>query len=293
MRLWRIEIWRMGGNMVKTLSPLRYPGGKSKIYEKVKNLVITNSYEDRTYVEPFAGGFGIGINLLCEGVVKTAILNDFDSHIYNFWHSVLNDTENLIRLISDTPITIEERENQKLNYADENASSLNDGFATLFLNRVNYSGVIKGGPIGGLSQQGKYNIDCRFNKEEIKSRIKRIAEHRDHISLYNLDASKLIANLLENSKSTSFFNIDPPYVAKGSKLYTNYFKESDHRNLGKVIADSLRDVPWITTYDDCELIREIYKQFLMLRYSIQHNVRNSIQGEEVVITNISKESFVW
>ena len=70
--------------MAKSLSPLRYPGGKSKIYEKVKNLIVTNGYQGRTYVEPFAGGFGIGIGLLCEDVVKAAILNDYDSHIYHF-----------------------------------------------------------------------------------------------------------------------------------------------------------------------------------------------------------------
>jgi len=151
--------------MAKSFSPLRYPGGKTKIYEKVKNLIVSNGFDNRVYVEPFAGGFGIGIGLLCENVVPSVILNDFDSHIYHFWLSVLNDTDNLLRLISDTPITIEEREKQKQNYRDTDADILTDGFATLFLNRVNFSGVLKGGPIGGLDQSGTYKIDCRFNKK--------------------------------------------------------------------------------------------------------------------------------
>lgn len=41
--------------MAKSLSPLRYPGGKSKIYDKVKTLIVNNGYEDRTYVEPLRG----------------------------------------------------------------------------------------------------------------------------------------------------------------------------------------------------------------------------------------------
>lgn len=279
--------------MAKLFSPLRYPGGKSKIYEKVKTLIEYNAMGNRTYVEPFAGGFGIGIGLLCDNIVQSAILNDVDSHIYHFWHSVFYSTDDLLRKITDTPITIDEREKQKAMYKDSAADALSDGFATLFLNRVNFSGVINGGPIGGLTQSGAYKLDCRFNKEEIKKKIANIALLKNRISLYNYDASDLIINRLEFQNNPAFFNIDPPYVVKGSRLYTNYFKESDHRNLEQVITDHLKGIPWIITYDDCELIRDIYKQYLMTGYNIQHNARVSVQGKELIITNIPEDSFVW
>lgn len=280
--------------MAKSLSPLRYPGGKSKIYEKIRNLIVANGYEGRTYVEPFAGGFGIGIGLLREGVVKAAILNDFDSHIYHFWHSVLNDTDNLLRLISDTPITIEERERQKQIYRDANADPLCDGFATLFLNRVNFSGVIKGGPIGGLAQTGTYKIDCRFNKDDISSKIETIAKLKGKIKLYNRDAGYLIRMSLMKMKAPMFLNIDPPYVVKGSQLYTNFFTEGDHLNLQRVIAKHLdEEFPWIITYDDCPLVRDLYRQFYMREYSINHNAGGSVKGKEIVITNLPVDRFVW
>jgi DNA adenine methylase len=280
--------------MAKSLSPLRYPGGKSKIYEKVKNLIITNGYGDRTYVEPFAGGFGIGIALLQESIVPSAILNDFDSHIYHFWCAVINDTENLLRLISDTPITIEEREKQKQNYNDAEADPLTDGFATLFLNRVNFSGVIKGGPIGGLDQSGTYKVDCRFNKGEIKNKIETIAHLKSKIKLYNNDAGYLIKMNLMKMKSPMFLNIDPPYVIKGSKLYTSFFTEGDHLNLQRVITKHLTDEhPWIITYDDCTLVRELYKQFHMQEYEIAHNAGGTVLGKEIVITNLSANNFLW
>ena len=280
--------------MAKSLSPLRYPGGKSKIYEKVRNLIIANGYEDRTYVEPFAGGFGIGVGLLCEGVVKSAILNDYDSHIYNFWYSVLYDTDNLLRLISDTPITIEERERQKQNYRDINSDYLNDGFATLFLNRVNFSGVIKGGPIGGLAQTGAYKVDCRFNKADIRSKIEIIAKFKGKIKLYNKDAGYLIRMNLMKMKAQLFLNIDPPYVIKGSQLYTNFFTEGDHSDLQRVILKHLgAEYPWIITYDDCPLVRNLYKQFYMQEYGIAHNAGGTVQGKEIVITNLSSSNFRW
>lgn len=279
--------------MAKSLSPLRYPGGKSKIYDKIINLIETNALGNKTYVEPFAGGFGIGIGLLCDDMVKTAILNDFDSHIYHFWFSVLYHTDELLKKIIDTPITLEERYRQKAIYRNDTADEVSDGFATLFLNRVNFSGVINGGPIGGLSQSGTYKIDCRFNKVEISKKIETIASLRDRIELYNFDASELISQHLQGQIRTSFFNIDPPYVKKGRRLYTNYFKEEDHKSLERIITEYLGETQWIVTYDDCNLIRDIYKDYLMIEYDIQHNVGSSVQGKEIVITNIPESSFTW
>lgn len=280
--------------MAKSLSPLRYPGGKSKIYEKIKNLIEVNEYGNRMYVEPFAGGFGIGIGLLCDGIVPSAILNDFDPHIYHCWYAILNDTENLLRLITDTPITIEERERQKQNYQDVDSDPLTDGFATLFLNRVNFSGVIKGGPIGGLDQSGAYKIDCRFNKEDVKRKIEVIAQLKGKIKLYNKDAGYLIRMSLMKMKSPMFLNIDPPYVIKGSKLYTNFFTESDHRNLQRVIIKHLdAEYPWIITYDNSPLVRDLYGIFHFKEYGIAHNAGGTVQGKELVITNLPTDRFHW
>lgn len=279
--------------MARSLSPLRYPGGKSKIYDNVKALIKLNGFESRTYVEPFAGGFGIGIGLLHEGIIESVILNDYDRHIYNFWYSVLYDTDKLIELINDTKITLEERELQKSIYRNNNINPLFDGFATLFLNRVNFSGIIKGGPIGGLKQTSLYKVDCRFNKEEVIKKIKFIASMKKRIKLYNCDASWLITMSLKKMKKPLFINIDPPYVEKGSQLYTNYFTDKDHRALKSTIEKHLCDIPWIVTYDDCELIREIYCNYYMQSYGINHSAGESKRGKELVITNISQNNFNW
>ena len=279
--------------MAKSLSPLRYPGGKSKIYDKVKTLIETNSLSDKIYVEPFSGGFGIGLGLLSNGIVKSTVLNDFDSHIYHFWYAVLHHTDELIKMITDVPISIKEREKQKSIYIDISADNVSDGFATLYLNRVNFSGIIDAGPIGGLSQKGEYKINCRFNKTEIVKKIEKIALLKKHIDLYNCDASDLIKIHLQGKICTSFFNIDPPYVKKGKRLYSNYFEEKDHRSLEKIIAKYLAETQWIVTYDDCDLIRDIYKNYHLVGYGILHNAGGSVRGKEIVITNISKDTFSW
>ena len=162
-----------------TRSPLRYPGGKSKIYNNIRNLIVTNEYTGRTYVEPFAGGFGVGIALLEDNIIEQAIMNDLDIHLYHFWDAVLHQTEALINLVRETPITLDERMRQKQIYSNEESPPLLDGFSTLFLNRVNYSGVLFAGPLGGRNQNSAYPLGCRFNKNNIIERIQTVARFRD------------------------------------------------------------------------------------------------------------------
>ena len=38
--------------MINTPSPLRYPGGKTVLYEKVKNIINQNISGKCTYIEP-------------------------------------------------------------------------------------------------------------------------------------------------------------------------------------------------------------------------------------------------
>ena len=87
-------------------SPLRYPGGKYKLYKYVTELVKENNCT--TYIEPFCGGAAIALELLFEGVVKDVIINDYDYTIFCFWNSILHETEKFVQLILDTQITIDE-----------------------------------------------------------------------------------------------------------------------------------------------------------------------------------------
>ena len=51
--------------MPTTDSPLRYPGGKTKFYPTVKNIIKKNyPKSDCVYIEPFAGGAGLALKLL-------------------------------------------------------------------------------------------------------------------------------------------------------------------------------------------------------------------------------------
>ena len=159
---------------MKFYSPLRYPGGKSKLTKQIISLLETNNYNHGIYVEPFAGGAGIALSLLFNNYVDRIHINDLDTSIYSFWKAVLENNKEFIQLIRDTPITIEEWKHQRsIQDNPENASVLELGFSTFYLNRTNISGIIKGGVIGGYNQSGNYKMDARFNKENLINRIKK------------------------------------------------------------------------------------------------------------------------
>ena len=76
---------------------------------------------------------------------------------------------------------MKEWEKQKRIYENTRSEFLL-GFATFFLNRTNYSGVITGGPIGGFEQKGQWKIDARFNKKSLIDRIERISYFKSLLS---------------------------------------------------------------------------------------------------------------
>ena len=72
-------------------SPLRYPGGKSKIAPLIRTIMQTSNNTHTTYIEPFAGGSGVALNLLLEGYVNHIVINDYDKAIYSFWRALKDD----------------------------------------------------------------------------------------------------------------------------------------------------------------------------------------------------------
>jgi DNA adenine methylase len=263
-------------------SPLRYPGGKGKISQIFKQIIKDNLLCDGTYIELYAGGASVALALLLNEYVSKIIINDLDDSIYSFWHSVLYDTEKLCQLIKDSPINIDCWDKQKyIQINKEKFDKIDTAFSTLFLNRTNFSGVLKGGIIGGRSQTGKWKIDARFNKETLINRIERIALYKDRIVLSNEDAIKLLKKYKNRTMKKTILYLDPPYYIKGKDLYLNYYNDQDHEN----IADTIKkiDGKWVITYDRVPFIKKLYKSFRQIEYSINYSVGNASVGNEIFI----------
>lgn len=270
-----------------TSSPLRYPGGKGRMYKQILAIMQEYNLFHHIYTEPFAGGFGLGIKLLTDSKVEKAIINDADPHIYEFWKNVFYNSESLIKLIENIEVNIENWKIQKEIYENiEKASSLEIAFSAFYLNRTNYSGVLKGGPLGGMEQKSLYKIDCRMNKERLIKKIQEISTYREKVEIYNKDVSDFIKKIIIPRKEVLFVNFDPPYVIKGYSLYQNYYKEKDHIALSEIILAQLHNLSWIMTYDDCDLIKGLYSQYSPEEFTLNHFAGRKKIGRELLIKNL-------
>ena len=271
--------------MNKTISPLRYPGGKAKVYHQILKLLEKNNKVGTIYIEPFAGGCGLALMLLKNNIVSGLILNDIDKSIYCFWKSVIKYNAEFCEMIEKATISLEEREIQKLiqnNKENINKRKKEDilklGFSTFYLNRVNRSGIIKAGVIGGLKQTGNYKIDCRFNKESLIEKIREIGKYKDKIKFYNLDTIKFLDRI---KKKNTFIFFDPPYYKKGKELYTNFYGTEDHKELANKIFSLRND--WIVTYDNVQEIKELYQNYRQNEFDISYTLANKRKAKEVMI----------
>jgi DNA adenine methylase len=263
------------------VSPLRYPGGKRKLANFIRLIFHHNNLLDGDYVEPYAGGASVALTLLYEEYARHIYINDIDRGLYAFWQTALDQTDNLCRLIQDTPLTMEEWHRQKAIQSDTEASPLALGFSTFFLNRTNRSGIIGGGVIGGKDQTGAWLLDARFNRADLIYRIQKVARYRHRIHLYNLDAIEFIKSISEKLSTKVLIYFDPPYYLKGQQLlYTNFYETRDHENVSKVV--SALNSNWIVSYDDVPQIRELYCEFKLLEYDLHYSAQDRYRGDEIM-----------
>lgn len=242
--------------MPVTDSPLRYPGGKTQLAPFVIDLARANGLYGGVYAEPFAGGAGIAWRLLLNGDATEVWLNDIDPAIYAFWNTAVHQPDELCERIYKTAVTIEEWRNQKAVLQSGRASQADLAFATLFLNRTNRSGILKGGVIGGKDQLGDYKLDCRFNKADLIHKIQRIHLYKDVIKVTRLDAEECLRTWDKALPKRGLINIDPPYFAQGRDLYLSFYNPSDHARLAKLVRGL--KAPWMLTYDDVPEIESLY-----------------------------------
>jgi DNA adenine methylase len=262
-------------------SPLRYPGGKGKIANFVKILMIDNHLTGRDYIEPYAGGASVALSLLFEGYADRAFINDLNPGVHAFWSSAVSHTDELCRLIESTPVTMDTWHKQREIANTSDAEGLELAFATFFLNRTNRSGIISGGVIGGLDQTGDWKIDARYNVETLVQRIRKIGRHRSSIIVSNQDAVNFVKQWFDPRADPAFLYLDPPYFEKGEGLYDNFYDAADHAQISQAV-DNLAH-PWIVSYDARPEITRLYPDAVQIRYGLTYSAHHErASGSEIM-----------
>lgn len=232
------------------VSPLRYPGGKTKLIPYV--AVILPETVTR-FVEPFAGGASVGLALLSAGLVKEVVLNDIDNNVAALFRQIISNPEALSeKIMAATPdrdIYFRYRESLL------NHSVLDDGeraFRFLYCNRLAFSGILFANPMG--------NMEKRWNPKTLCKRIRHIYSLRDGITITQEDAMAVIEEEYWRGSNTFLF-IDPPYFKQGKRLYRKAYESGDHADLAWLTESLYRELPGshiMITYDNAEEIKKLY-----------------------------------
>lgn len=268
--------------MSRYKTPLRYPGGKQKLAPFLAEIIEKNDLVGCNYVEPYAGGAGIAIDLLLSGLASRIHLNDSSFHVHAFWKSVLDFPEELCRKISRVALTVEEwRRQREILHAPEGRSLLEVGFSTFYLNRCNRSGILRGGVIGGLAQEGEWKMDARFSRSELIRRIEVIAAKRSRIRLRNWDAERFLQDYLPRLGQDTLVYCDPPYFNKADRLYLNHYQPEDHARISKVIQKIKHK--WVVSYDGAPEIVNLYSKRRKFFYGLQYNAAKAYSGSEIFV----------
>ena len=164
-----------------------------------------NGLGDRVISEPFAGGAGASLTLLYLEETPEISINDADPAIHDFWWAVINRPKQFASMISTTRVCMTEWRRQRDVYRDcRPVSRIRRGFAAFYLNRCNRLGIImNGGPIGGVKQKGKWKLNARYNKTNLRQRCEKISEYQDRIHISGCDGIKFIASQDEDSTFSS------------------------------------------------------------------------------------------
>lgn len=270
------------------LSPLRYPGGKRRLMPYIEAALTANGLRPGLFVEPFAGGASVALELLATGKVEKIGLGERDPYLAAFWQTVFFDSDWLCKEVGAAEVSLAVWERMK---RTDFRSRRNRALACLFLNRTSFNGTLHGraGPIGGKAQQSAYKVDCRFPRERLVRRIRTCARLADRVAFVReADALDVIRDVCRSrARRSVFFYLDPPFWAKADQLYRFSFRNGDHQQLADALAKI--DEPYLLSYDAAPDVERLYRDHdcLIERVELLYGTQRSA-GEELVMTNLER-----
>jgi|SRR3989344_377505 len=258
---------------MKNVSPLRYPGGKSRaciILDEVLNKYY--DVEQFTHViSPFFGGGSFEFYLQ-NTYNWNIIANDKFLPLYSFWIACKNNKDKMCKKLYKKINNITRKHFYKYREKIMNEENvLKQGCYYFMINRCSFSGATLS---GGFSKEAS-------KKRFTTSSVKRI-ENLDLscFEMYN-DDFKVI--LTKYNNDAYFMFLDPPYYIDNPKLYGNngdMHENFDHKKLYKYIS---KKINWILTYNDCYYIRNLYNKYTIINVNWKYGMNKTKQSSEIII----------
>ena len=230
-------------------SPFMYRGGKSLVADEVHRRFGRLS----TYIEPFAGS--LAVLLASSGpLARREIVNDFDTLIINFWRTLRQDPQAMLKYVAYPPIQADVKSwapwlqdraqviqkairDGECDYVDIEAA----GRWMWFINHNVRGSALKGASLYTHSQGIQ-----RMELEDAERLLAGIQQRLRHVVVYNGDWTRVLTDrLLYKQPPTGIF-LDPPYLTSTGRCIV-YTHDSG------TIANDVR--AWAIEHGDDERLR--------------------------------------
>ena len=257
----------------KNKSPLRYPGGKTRAITILDQYLTTHYPHKKSLLSPFFGGGSFELHLTTKGYQIRA--NDLFKPLYTFWKT-LQDTPEDIKDAVESVMPITKEYFQELRTTIQTMTDpLEIAAAYYIINRCSFSGATF---CGGFSKEASTG---RLNESSLKTLLN---TNLENVTFSNLDCKEF---LLANPDTTdTVVYADPPYYIS-SYIYGkdgDMHEGFDHTGFAAAIKQR-RD--WIISYNDCEYIRNLYKDCHIEKVTWSYGMDNGKKGSsEIVILPI-------
>jgi DNA adenine methylase len=259
---------------MNNISPLRYPGGKTRACKKLETIIMDNFVisDFNNIVSPFFGGGSFEFYIQ-NNYGLNIISNDKFVPLYNFWNICKHDNENLCKtLISKLNLVDKNHFNYLRNNIIGENDKLTQSIMYFIINRCSFSGATLS---GGFSLESSKK---RFTKSSV-DRIKNL--NLTNFTIYNLDFEEFINN---NVSEENLIFLDPPYyLEKKSKLYGKNGDMHDTFDHLKLYHCLSKIKNWVMTYNNCDYIKLLYKDFKIIETSWSYGMNKCKESSEIVI----------
>lgn len=257
------------------VSPLRYPGGKTRACKIIENVILQHfditSFD--TIISPFFGGGSFEFYMQNKYGIML-IVNDKFTPLYNFWKQVkINKAILCEELREIKAVSKEQFIAYRKTIMDLQANILQQATQYFVINRCSFSGSTLS---GGFSEEASRK---RFTQSSI-NRIE--ALDLTNIEIYNEDFYDFVNTYTPIEKALLF--LDPPYYLESkSKLYGNNgdLHEGFNHNLLFELLTTKKN--WVLTYNNCEYIRNLYKDYIILDVNWSYGMNTTKASSEIII----------
>jgi DNA adenine methylase len=269
-----------------TLSPFRYPGGKSALRKKIIEWIRNLGYRVKFFVEPFAGGSSVGLAIAELDLADSIILAELDADVAAVWNVSLNgQADALAAKIRNFKLT---EASARTTLDTKVHDRLGRAFRCLLQNRIARGGIMAPGA-GVLNQgEGGKGMGSRWYPETLAKRIESIHAIRAKLRFVEGDGLQVLREFSSTPRTAAF--VDPPYVVNGRgaglRLYRHH--DVDCKQLFNVIRKF--HGPMIITYHRSDIVEREAKAAGIECHTVNMHTAHTISKRQLILYKRSRRS---